>query len=871
MKPQGILFNYKINRLSSVVILFLLLSFPSYSTAWYVNKNANGSNNGTSWTNAWKLFSSINWNLIQPGDYLYISGGTDSLVYDETLLPACSGTASNYITIIVGKYSPYPAGHSGRVIIDGGGMRYGIGLYDQGGNKPSYIRIKGFETKNVVSGVYANMNVLHKCLVLDSLQVYGFSSPGIKFEVGETGFQNVDSLFIQNCKIVSPNYIDGESDGIQLKGVSHVFIDRNYIRIPNQQPTAHVDALQGYLCNGGIITNNILISDSVYSPEGGGMPIIYGAEGTLPVIIYNNFCYMGGAWYTQANMGGALMTRWYNHNPMPPTYIIHNTIISNGPRVRGLWLEFATPTSTIVVNNIIAQYSTTTSGVISTFDNSTNSVLQVNNIRHNLFYRSWSNDVTFSGSVTGNGRTGTPTGWNDFVNNYGGTGVKGNPLLIRNIGHEPDQGILNGEIQSGSPAINQGEDIEWMINYLNTTYELNGRLTWTDIKGNIRDNTPDIGAYQYQIISNNTFSVSVSVRNDWNMVSVPGLHPSNQNVGTWWAHSVGIVWGLNGVQYVPKTTATPGEGYWMINTLAETYNYSAIQIVPHNPIPVALGWNMIGGYETSPTITALKAVNPQITGTVWGFNGVNYVAATNLVPGYSYWVEVTSAGTITIPDVVSKDIEEVEEKYNKEDWGRIMLTDAAGITFTLYAVKGEVDLDQYKLPPIPPEGIFDIRYESGRIAENLENGEQFIEMRGISYPVRLHIENMDIILEDEYGEYHNTTLKNGEEIIIHNKAIDKLKIVSGLILNPIEYSLKQNFPNPFNPKTLIEFSIPEETNVNLKIYNLLGEKITELVNEKLEAGNHSYTWNAQNNASGVYIYELNTDKYSAYKKMILLR
>ena len=98
-----------------------------------------------------------------------------------------------------------------------------------------------------------------------------------------------------------------------------------------------------------------------------------------------------------------------------------------------------------------------------------------------------------------------------------------------------------------------------------------------------------------------------------------------------------------------KTVTTPGEGYWMKNTVAETYNYPAITIVPHNPIPVTLGWNMLGGYETSPTIVALKAANPQITGTVWGFNGTQYVAATNLVPGYSYWVKVTSAGNITIP------------------------------------------------------------------------------------------------------------------------------------------------------------------------------------------------------------------------------
>ena len=127
--------------------------------------------------------------------------------------------------------------------------------------------------------------------------------------------------------------------------------------------------------------------------------------------------------------------------------------------------------------------------------------------------------------------------------------------------------------------------------------------------------------------STTTFQLSVSVSDGWNMVSIPGLHPVDQNVNTWWPSLTGTVWGFNGVQYVGKMIATPGEGYWMKNTVAETYNYPAIQIVPHNPVPVTLGWNMIGGYETSPSVANLKLANPQITGTVWGFNGTQYVAA----------------------------------------------------------------------------------------------------------------------------------------------------------------------------------------------------------------------------------------------------
>ena len=98
-------------------------------------------------------------------------------------------------------------------------------------------------------------------------------------------------------------------------------------------------------------------------------------------------------------------------------------------------------------------------------------------------------------------------------------------------------------------------------------------------------------------------------------------------------------------------------------------------------------------------------------------------------------------------------------------------------------------------------------------------------------------------------------------------SVDDLR--SGL---PKEYDLYQSYPNPFNPSTVIEFSLPEDVaNVKLSIYNALGEKVAELVNTSLQAGRYQYQWNARNVATGMYIYELRTDKFVAIKKMILLK
>ena len=88
---------------------------------------------------------------------------------------------------------------------------------------------------------------------------------------------------------------------------------------------------------------------------------------------------------------------------------------------------------------------------------------------------------------------------------------------------------------------------------------------------------------------------------------------------------------------------------------------------------------------------------------------------------------------------------------------------------------------------------------------------------------------------------------------------------------PSEFDLKQNYPNPFNPLTEIEFSIAKQSFVSLKVYDLLGREVANLVNEELREGNYSATFNASKLSSGTYIYYLIADGLRFSKKMILLK
>lgn len=114
---------------------------------------------------------------------------------------------------------------------------------------------------------------------------------------------------------------------------------------------------------------------------------------------------------------------------------------------------------------------------------------------------------------------------------------------------------------------------------------------------------------------------------------------------------------------------------------------------------------------------------------------------------------------------------------------------------------------------------------------------------------------------------------------LYNEGTSSVEQINETI--PEKFTLEQNYPNPFNPTTNIAFSLPERSFVNLAIYNFLGEKVTDLISEELDAGNYRYQWNGKDTpggifskggyASGVYFYRLKTASYVETKKMILMK
>ncbi len=121
-----------------------------------------------------------------------------------------------------------------------------------------------------------------------------------------------------------------------------------------------------------------------------------------------------------------------------------------------------------------------------------------------------------------------------------------------------------------------------------------------------------------------------------------------------------------------------------------------------------------------------------------------------------------------------------------------------------------------------------------------------------------------------YGEYYcQTNAGNSRKIIIVKGTVDVEDTEVSEI--PTEYRLNQNYPNPFNPTTIISYALPKQEMVTINIYNILGERVAELVNEVQNAGNYKVNFDAGNLSTGAYIYRIEAGNFVQIKKMLLIK
>ncbi|MCA9732913.1 T9SS type A sorting domain-containing protein [candidate division KSB1 bacterium] len=318
-----------------------------------------------------------------------------------------------------------------------------------------------------------------------------------------------------------------------------------------------------------------------------------------------------------------------------------------------------------------------------------------------------------------------------------------------------------------------------------------------------------------------------------------------------------------------------GTGYWLKFPANDTLELCGRE-ANSNEMALKKGWNLVGPFAEDVAVADVQTTPSGIISSQFFGYSNGYAVAEQLQAGKGYWVRVAQDGLMRFSAPTNAPALTKSGGHNAQianidgNWGTISITDNARRSATLYAADRDIDTETFALPPAPPAGIFDVRFSDGTFVAPLQEQEHDIFLNAAQFPVTISANGLDLQLTDAVtGELLNAQLKDGESLVLKNAALTRLRVTE--IAIPDQYVLHQNYPNPFNPQTTIAFDLPQAGAVNVVIYNTLGQEVARISDGRLDAGTHTFTFDARNLASGVYFLRMHAGPFQAVKKMLLLR
>ncbi|MBI3193336.1 MAG: T9SS type A sorting domain-containing protein, partial [Ignavibacteriae bacterium] len=386
-------------------------------------------------------------------------------------------------------------------------------------------------------------------------------------------------------------------------------------------------------------------------------------------------------------------------------------------------------------------------------------------------------------------------------------------------------------------------------------------------------------------------SFTFSVKERWNLISVP-LTLTDYSKYSIFPSAASDAFAFDG-RYYAEENLVNGKGYWLKFFYEDVIRMEGF-LREQEVVEVKEGWNLIGSLSNSIPADGIQT-DPEgiIESQLYGYANGDFTT-TSLEPAQGYWVKVNQNGNLLLnsapyhlTDSAGYLIEEGQQAAQQqiEKMNTLTITDKSGSRQKLYfstIVEKSTLMKRFAMPPLPPDGAFDVRFGTGTMAECASSELQRIlplQVKSSSYPLTIswEIEQQSAHATLIIGEKRVSLSNDGSATIENENVKFFLELDRGIDPTlPTEFALQQNYPNPFNPSTVFSFQLPVSGWATLKVFNVLGEEVATIVDEVQDAGYKSVKWDATDVPSGVYFYRISAQgaggkSFSDVKKMLLIR
>jgi hypothetical protein len=374
-------------------------------------------------------------------------------------------------------------------------------------------------------------------------------------------------------------------------------------------------------------------------------------------------------------------------------------------------------------------------------------------------------------------------------------------------------------------------------------------------------------------------SFAATVGTNWNLVSVP-LSVSDYTKTVLYPTSVSEAFAFQNA-YNAETVLANSVGYWLKFDHPQTLNISGLPL-NLDTVAVASGWNLIGSISNSIPVVSINQIPSGIVSSSFYGYQTGYQLADSISPGKGYWVKVNQNGKLVLNSVFMLNKETVKDEQ-LQTLSRLLIEDKTKNNQIVYFGKADDSFTQkYELPPLPPSGIFDVRYANDNLIASVKKAQTKyipILISSAEYPVSIACELGDpLVSASLLIDKKEIPLKFNSSVYLNDTRTKVVLKLSDMSSFPKEFMLSQNFPNPFNPTTVINYQLPEPSNVKLHIYDVLGRDVAKLVDGVQESGYKSVTLDGSNLASGIYFYGIEatnlsdpSKSFTQVRKLILMK